>query len=116
MDRTEYFNDIMARMEELFYHELSDCACWKTEFVGVDFIQSRNIAGNTPKEIIESCIQKITEAGMVNEISYSLGGRDILFYVRVKGCMHMSKEVKLKERGIQIYNCPIINMILAGIP
>ena len=53
MDRTEYFNDVMARMEELFYHELSDCACWKTEFVGVDFIQSREIRGRTPEEIIE---------------------------------------------------------------
>ena len=26
--------------------------------------------------------------------------------------MHISKEAKLKERGIKIYNCPIINMIL----
>jgi hypothetical protein len=38
MDRTDYFNEMMARLEELFYHELSDCACWKTEFIGVDFI------------------------------------------------------------------------------
>ena len=112
MDRTEYFNDLMARMEELFYHELSDCACWKTEFVGVDFIQSREIRGRTPEEIIECCIKEITAAGLVKEISYSLGGRDILLYVRVQDCMHISKEAKLKERGIKIYNCPIINMIL----
>lgn len=112
MDRTEHFNDMMARMEELFYHELSDCACWKTEFVGVDFIQSREIRGSTPTEIIECCIKEITTAGLVKEISYSLGGRDILLYVRVQDCIHLSKEVKLKERGIKIYNCPIINMIL----
>ena len=112
MDRTEYFNDLMARMEELFYHELSDCACWKTEFVGVDFIQSREIRGRTPQEIIECCIKEITAAGLVKDISYSLGGRGILLYVRVQGCMHLSKEATLKERGIKIYNCPIINMIL----
>ena len=51
MGKTEYFNDMMARLEELFYHELSDCACWKTEFIGVDFIQSKDIQGKTPSEI-----------------------------------------------------------------
>ena len=54
MDKTAYFNDLMARTEELFYHEMSDCAAWKTEFIGVDFIQSRNITGGSPVEIIES--------------------------------------------------------------
>ena len=54
MDRTAYFNDLMARIEELFYHEMSDCACWKTEFIGVDFIQALDIQGNTPQEIIEN--------------------------------------------------------------
>ncbi len=41
MDRIEYYNDLMVRLEELFYHELSDCAAWKTEMIGVDFIQAR---------------------------------------------------------------------------
>jgi hypothetical protein len=45
MDRMAYCNDLMARIEELFWHELSDCAGWKTEFIGVDFIQSENIEG-----------------------------------------------------------------------
>ena len=40
MDKMVYCNDVMARMEELFFHELSDCAGWKTEFIGVDFIQA----------------------------------------------------------------------------
>ncbi len=112
MDRTEYFNDMMARLEELFYHELSDCACWKTEFIGVDFIQSRDIQGTTPSEIIENCIREITTAGLAKELSYSIGGQDILLYAKVNGCIHIPKEVALKKRGIKIYNCPIINMIL----
>jgi hypothetical protein len=103
---------MLARLEELFYHELSDCACWKTEFIGVDFLQAKDIRGDTPAEIIETCIREITTAGLVEEISYSIGGLDILLYVRVGKCLHIPKEVKLKQRGIKIYNCPIINMIL----
>ncbi len=112
MDRTDYFNEMMARLEELFYHELSDCACWKTEFIGVDFIQSKDIQGTTPEEIIENCIREIVSAGLVKEISYSIGGQDILLYVKVNGCIHIAKETKLRQSGIKIYNCPIINMIL----
>ena len=52
MDKLEYYNDLMARMEELFFHELSDCAGWKTEFVGVDFIQSANVGGDSRDELI----------------------------------------------------------------
>ena len=48
MDKIAYFNDLMARTEELFYHELSDCVAWKTEFIGVDFIQSKDITGGSP--------------------------------------------------------------------
>jgi hypothetical protein len=112
MDKTAYFNDLMARTEELFYHELSDCAAWKTEFIGVDFIQSREITGKSPVEIIESCIQEIATAGLIKGASYSIGGRDILLYLKIQECIHIPKEVKLIEGGIEPYNCPIVNMIL----
>jgi hypothetical protein len=112
MDKTAYFNDLMARTEELFYHELSDCAAWKTEFIGVDFIQSKEITGKTPAEIIESCIQEITVAGLIEGASYSIGGRDILLYLKIQDCIHIPKEVKLLKGGIEPYNCPIVNMIL----
>ena len=74
MDKTAYFNDLMARTEELFYHELSDCVAWKTEFIGVDFIQSKDITGGSPAEIIESCIREISAAGLIKGASYSIGG------------------------------------------
>lgn len=111
MERTAYFNDLMARIEELFYHELSDCAAWKTEFIGVDFIQSQDIQGKTPAEVIEDCIRKIAAAGLIREASYSIGGENILLYVKVRECLHVSKEAKLLRSGIKPYNCPIINMI-----
>lgn len=111
MDKMTYCNDLMARLEELFFHELSDCAGWKTEFIGVDFIQSANITGDNRDEIIGNCIKAITAAGLAEEVSYAIAGEDILLRLKIKGCVHMGKEVKLKERGIKIYNCIIANMI-----
>ena len=112
MDQIDYFNDLMARTEALFYHELSDCAAWKTEFIGVDFIQSKDIKGGSPAEIIESCIQEITDAGLIKGASYSIGGQDILLYLRIQECIHVPKEVKLLKGSIEPYNCPIVNMVL----
>jgi hypothetical protein len=112
MDKTAYFNDLMARTEELFYHELSDCAAWKTEYIGIDFIQSQNIEGETVGQLIESCIRAIADAGLIKDASYSIGGNEILLYLKVRGCIHIPKEVKLQKGGIKPYNCPIVNMIL----
>ena len=112
MDKTAYFNDLMARTEELFYHELSDCVAWKTEFIGVDFIQSKDITGGSPSEIIESCIREITAAGLIKGAFYSIGGQEILLYLRIQECIHVPKELKLIQGGIEPYNCPIVNMIL----
>jgi DNA-binding protein len=111
MDKMVYCNDVMARMEELFFHELSDCAGWKTEFIGVDFIQAENIEGDNREDIIRNCIKAITAAGLAEEGSFAIAGKDILLRLKIKGCIHMGKEVRLKERGIKIYNCVIANMI-----
>ncbi|HOO47179.1 MAG TPA: hypothetical protein PLM29_13170 [Deltaproteobacteria bacterium] len=111
MDKTEYFNNLVVRLEELFFHELSDCAAWKTEMIGVDFIQSANITGSTPEEIIESCIREITKAGLASEITYSISGKGILLRMNVKDCIHIPKETTIKAHGVEPYNCPIANMI-----
>jgi len=111
MDRMSYSNDLLARLEELFFHELSDCAGWKTEFIGVDFIQGQDIAGDNRDDIIRSCLQAMVTKGLIEEGSFAVAGEDILLTLRVKGCVHMGKEVRLKERGIKIYNCIIANMI-----
>ena len=111
MNDKEYYNDQLVRWEELFYHELSDCAGWKTQFIGVDFIQSKDIKGNTPEEVIENCIKEITGAGICEEMTYSIGGEGILLKLGMKGCVHLPKEAKLKKNGFPIYNCPVTNMI-----
>jgi len=112
MDEREYFNDQLVRWEELFYHELSDCAGWKAQFIGIDFIQKADIKGKTPEEVIESCIKEITAAGLCKEMDYSISGKEILLKLTMKDCIHLPKEAKLKKNGFPIYNCPITNMIL----
>jgi hypothetical protein len=99
-------------MEEVFYHELSDCAAWKTELVGTDFIQAQGVTGANEDEIIAACIGSIKAAGIAEDVEYSITGRGILLKLAIKGCRMMDKEVLLRKSGIKPYNCPITNMIL----
>ena len=112
MDTVKYLNDVIVRLEELLYHELSGCAAWKVEFVGIDFIQSKNIQGKTLDEIVTSCIKEIKAEGFVKDISYLVGGKGVLLKLKIKDCIHLPKEVRLKKEGVAPYICPITNMIL----
>jgi len=112
MNDMSYCNDMLVRLEELLFHELSGCAAWKVELVGVDFIQSRNITGNTPDELIMNCIRQIKAAGLVDEMTHEIGGKGIKLELRMKDCVHLPKEAKLKKDGVKPYICPITNMIL----
>ena len=111
MDDTRYFNELLYRMEEIFWHELSDCAPWKTEYVGVDFIQTQGIKGDNEVEIIGACIERIKAAGLVEDIEYAIRGRGVLLKLQVQGCKLALKETLLRNSGIKPYNCPIANMI-----
>jgi hypothetical protein len=112
MDKVEHFNDMLVRLEELLYHELSGCAAWKVELVGIDFIQSKKIKGNTEEEVINNCIREITGGGLVKSMTYSIGGKGILLNLKMKDCIHLPKEVRLKRDRINPYICPIANMIM----
>src|SRR4030042_699547 len=112
MDQVEYFNDMLVRLEELLYHELSGCAAWKVELVGIDFIQSKKIQGNTEDEILTQCIKEMTQGGLVKSMSYSIGGKGVLLSLRMKDCIHLPKEDKLKKDGVKPYICPIANILL----
>ena len=112
MNEIQYCNELLVRLEELFYQELSGCAAWKTELVGIDFIQAKNIQGSTQEEVIENCIAEIKAAGLVEELEYSIGGKGVKLEVKIKGCVHMPKEAILRQKGVKPYICPINNMIL----
>jgi hypothetical protein len=108
---TEYFNEMLARLEELLYHELSRTAHKKVELVGVDFLRSKEVKGKSLDEIISSCIREIIAWGIAKRIDYSVHGHGILLRFEVEGCIHLPKEIKLKNVGTVPYMCPIANMI-----
>jgi hypothetical protein len=111
MDRNALLNQMLYRMEEVFFHELSDCASWKTEYVGIDFIQAQDIEGTNEDEVIRSCIAHIKTTGLVEDIEHSIGGNGILLKLKVRGCQLMLKETMLRKSGIKPYSCPVANMI-----
>jgi len=112
MDEKAYFNDLLVRFEEIFYHELSECSRPKVELIGTDFLKSKDVKGRTVEQVVESCIKEIKAAGLVKDISYSIHGSEIMLKLNVKSCVHIPKEAKLKAGGIEPYLCPIANMIL----
>ena len=116
-DKIAYFNDLLVRFEEIFYHELSGMTHPKVEYVGIDFLRSKNIEGSTVEEILDNCIKEITEGGLVEEVTYSRAGEGILLILKIKNCIHIPMEAKLQygqknEGGVAPYMCPIANMIL----
>jgi len=111
MDTILYFNQCLARHEELLFQELAQASMWKPEYVGIDYIQSKQIEGKTVEEVIESCIKVMKADGLIKDMTYKRGPEGILLKLVVQGCIHMPKEVMLKEAGVKPYCCPITNMI-----
>ncbi len=110
MDKMTYCNDMLARLEELLYQELSRCASWKMDFVGTDFLTSKNIEGSTVPQVVDACVKEIKAGELVQEMKYKVGGLGILLKLEVDGCIHMPMEIKVKREGIRPYMCPIANM------
>ncbi len=111
MDLVSYCNDCLARYEELLFQELAQASMWKPEYVGIDYIQSKNIKGETVEEVVESCIKAIKEDGLVKDMTCKRGSDGILLKLVIQGCIHLPKEAMLKKNGVKTYCCPITNMI-----
>ena len=116
-EKIAYFNDLLVRLEEIFYHELSGMTHPKVEYVGTDFLKSKKIEGNTVEEVVDSCIKEIKAGGLVEALTFSRAGEGILLILEVKNCIHLPMEAKLQyglrnEGGVAPFMCPIANMIL----
>ena len=112
MDEIAYTNDLLVRFEEIFYHELSQInARCKVELIGADFLVDKNIKGNNIDELVENCINEIKKNGFVQEMTGKVAGKGILLKLNMKGCIHLPKEARLQESGIEPYLCPLANMI-----
>lgn len=112
MDNIAYTNDLLYRFEEIFYHELSQInARCKVELIGSDYLNNKNIKGDTIEKLVENCVSEIKKDGLVKEMTGKIGGKGILLKLNMKGCIHLPKEAKLKASAIAPYMCPIANMI-----
>lgn len=111
MSYLSYLNDTLARFEEVLWHELGGVATAKVEMIGVGFIQSKKIEGDTVEKVLDNCIKEIIAAGIAKDITYVTGGSGIFLKLNVKGCVHLPVEAQVKKDGIQPYMCPIVNMV-----
>ncbi len=112
MDTIAYCNDLLVRFEEIFYHELSQInARCKVELIGSDFLNDKNIEGDTLEQLVDNCIKEIKKSGLVEDMTGKVAGRGILLKLNMKGCVHLPKEAKLKSSGVEPYLCPLANMI-----
>ncbi len=109
MDYVSYCNDLVYRLEQLIWHELGGRGM---DFVGIDFLKSRNIKGDTVEEVIDSCVKEIKDNGIVKDMAYSIHASGMLLKMTTRGCLHLPKEAKLNKDGIKPCLCIICNMII----
>jgi hypothetical protein len=112
MDKIAYTNDLLTRFEEIFYHELSQInARCKVELIGSDFLNDKDIKGDTVEELVASCVEEIKKSGLCEDMTGKVAGKGILLKLNMKGCVHLPKEKRLQDQGIEPYLCPLANMI-----
>lgn len=115
-----YINDVLARHEEriVVLTGRTEYARFGFEITGADFIRSRKIEGTTLDEMVDSCIKEIIAAGLAKNITYTpspLPKPEGEVEMKVSGCIHLPKEARLKEDGVNPFICPIGNILSAVI-
>ncbi len=53
--------------------------------------------------------------GLIEDMDYAIHGQGLLLKLTARGCIHLPKEVRLEQDGVEPYLCPIANMILEQI-
>lgn len=108
----KYFRDTFSALVKAFYYERGGGAYFRATMIGTDFIEDKEINGETPQEIIENCLQVLTESKIIGNSSYDKDESDTFFTFEIKGCAHLPVERQLQEEGVPAFVCPPINIIL----
>ena len=111
MDQT-YFQDTFSALVKSLYYERGRGAYFRATMVGRNYIDRREIKGDTSEEVIESCIDALLENNIIEKAEYKKDESDTFFTSEVKGCAHLPVEAWLEEEGVPAFVCPPINMIL----
>ena len=112
MKEMSYFTDIVSELERILYYERGKGSYFRASLVGTDFIKPKKIEGDTVEEVIDKCIKELGEGGIIEDATCVRDKDDILFTFKIKGCIHLPVEARLKESGVPPFVCAPINMIL----
>jgi len=107
-----YFEDTFSALVKALYYERGRGAYFRATMVGRDYIDRREMDGDTSEEVIESCAKFLAEKDIIQKVDYEKDKSDTFFTFELKGCAHLPVEARLKEQGVPAFVCPPINMIL----
>jgi len=107
-----YFEDTFSALVKSLYYERGRGAYFRATMVGRDYIDRREIRGDTAEEVIENCVKFLMENDIIQEAAYQKDESDTFFSFEIKGCAHLPVEARLKEQGVPAFVCPPINIIL----
>ena len=107
-----YFQDTFSALVKSLYYERGRGAYFRATMVGRDYIDRREIKGNTSEAVIGNCIDVLVENNILEKATYKKDESDTFFTFEVKGCAHLPVEAWLKEEGVPAFVCPPVNMIL----
>jgi hypothetical protein len=112
MKESSYFHDIVSALEKALYYERGRGAYFRATMVGSDFIDREQVKGETPEEVIESCVKVLVENKTIKKATSTKDNSGTFFTFEIEGCVHLPVEARLKEEGVPAFVCPPINMIL----
>jgi hypothetical protein len=112
MKDSSYFRDIVSALEKALYYERGRGGYFRATMVGKDFIDRKEIKGETSEEVIDSCVNVLIENEMIEKATSRKDKSGTFFTFEIEGCAHLPVEARLKEEGVPAFVCPPINMIL----
>jgi len=103
MDTVKYLNEVIVRLEESFITNsrmrfLEDGVC------GDRFHPVKEHPGKTLDEIVTKCIKR-SRRRVSSRTSPTWWRQGVLLRLKIKGCIHLPKEVQLKKDGVAPYIC-----------
>jgi len=107
-----YFQDTFSALVKALYYERGRGAYFRATMVGRDYIDRIEIKGNTSEKVIGNCVKFLVKKDIVEKAAYKKDESDTFFTFKIKGCIHLPMEARLKEQGVPAFVCPPINIIL----
>ena len=112
MTDSSYFRDIVSALEKALYYERGRGGYFRATMVGTDFIDGKEIKGETSAEVIDNCVNVLIESKMIEKATSTKDQSGTFFTFQIDSCAHLPVEARLKEEGVPAFVCPPINMIL----